>query len=78
MRIITFFELFLAVFAFYTLCSYEVGRGMIIPILCLSTIFLFERLRQRIKEDEEAKKKLLQYEMEEAKKDDFDEVISLE
>jgi hypothetical protein len=78
MKTISIFELLLALFAFYTLFKYEVGIGILVPILCLFTIFLFERLRQRIKEDQEAKMRLLQYEKEDAKKDNFDEIISFE
>jgi hypothetical protein len=76
MKIISLFELLLALFAFYTLFKYDVGIGILVPILCLFTIFLFERLRQRIKEDEEARMRLLEYEKEEAKKDSYDEIIS--
>ena len=78
MKTISLFELLLALFAFYTLFKYDVGIGILVPILCLFTIFLFERLRQRIKEDEAAKMKLLQYEKEAARKDSFDEIISFE
>jgi len=78
MKAITLFELLLALFAFYTLFRYDVGIGILVPILCLFTIFLFERLRQRIKEDEAAKMRLLKYEKEAAKKDNFDEIISVE
>ena len=78
MKAITLFELLLALFAFYTLFKYDVGIGILVPILCLFTIFLFERLRQRIKEDEAAKMRLLKYEKEAAKKDTFDEIISVE
>jgi hypothetical protein len=78
MKTISLFELLLALFAFYTLFKYDVGIGILVPMLCLFTIFLFERLRQRIKEDEAAKMKLLQYEKEAARKDSFDEIISFE
>jgi hypothetical protein len=78
MKTISLFELVLALFAFYTLVTYDVGIGILVPILCLFTIFLFERLRQRIKEDEAAKMRLLKYEKEAKKKDAFDEIISFE
>lgn len=78
MKTISLFELALALFAFYTLCKYDVGTGILIPILCLFTIFLFERLRQRIKEEEDARMRLLKYEKEDTKKDGFDEIINLE
>jgi len=78
MRTISLFELLLALFACYTLLTYNVGVGVLVPLLCLFTIFLFERLRRRIKEDEEAKMRLLKYEKESAEKDDFDEIIHCE
>jgi hypothetical protein len=78
MKTITLFELFLAILALYTICTYKTGTDMLIPVLCLFTIFLFERLRQRIIEDEEAKKRLLKYQVEDSKKDDFDEIINCE
>ena len=78
MKTISLFELLLALFAFYTLVEYDMGIGILVPILCLFTIFLFERLRQRIKEDEAAKMRLLKYEKEAKKKDPFDEIISFE
>ena len=78
MKTISLFELLLALFAFYSLFKYDVGIGILLPILCLVTIFLFERLRQRIKEDEAAKMRLLEYEKEDAQKDNFDEIISFE
>jgi len=78
MRVLSLFELLLALFGFYALFTYEAGKGMMVPVLCLCTMYLFEKLRQRIKEDEEARKRLLRYEEEDSKKDGFDEVISLE
>jgi hypothetical protein len=42
---------------------------VIVPILCLFAVFLFERLQVRIKEDEEAKKRLLKYKLEDLKKE---------
>ena len=78
MKTITLFELFLALFVLYALFTYKTGADVIIPLLCLFTIFLFEKLRQRIKEDEDAKKRLLRYQTEDSKKDDFDEIINCE
>ena len=78
MKTITLFELLLALFALYTICTYKTGTDILISLLCLLTIFLFEKLRQRMKEDEDAKKRLLQYQIEESKKDDFDEIINYE
>ena len=78
MKTITLFEIFLAIFALYTICNYKTGTDILITCLCLLTIFLFEKLRQRIKEDEDARKRLLRYQIENSKKDDFDEIINYE
>ena len=78
MKTITLFELFLALFTFYTLCTYKTGTDVLIPLLCLFTIFLLEKLRQRINEDEDAHKRLLKYQIEDSQKDDFDEIIRCE
>jgi len=78
MKTITLFEIFLAIFALYTIFNYKTGTDILIPCLCLLTIFLFEKLRQRIKEDEDARKRLLRYQIEDSKKDDFDEIINYE
>lgn len=78
MKIFTFFQIFLALFALYAFFTYKTGTDVIIPVLCLFTIFLFEKLRQRIKEDTDAKERLLKYQIEDAKKDDFDEIINCE
>jgi hypothetical protein len=78
MKTITLFELFLALLALYAILTYKTGTDVIIPVLCLFTIFLFEKLRQRIKEDADAKERLLKYQIEDSKKDDFDEIINCE
>jgi hypothetical protein len=78
MKIITLFELFLALFALYRLYTSSTGTDVLLPVLCLVTIFLFEKLRQRIQEDADAQRRLLQYQIEESKKDDFDEIINCE
>ena len=46
MRVFSLFELFLAVVAFYAIVTFEGGMRTLFPILCLSTIFLFEILRE--------------------------------
>lgn len=78
MKTITLFELFLALFALYAIATYKTGTDIIISVMCLFTIFLFEKLRQRIKEDADAKERLLKYQIEDSKKDDFDEIINCE
>lgn len=45
MKVFSLFELFLAVFTFYSLLKFEGGMRTLVPILCLVLIFLFETLR---------------------------------
>jgi hypothetical protein len=69
MGIFSLFELFLIMFAFYAILKYEGGMRILVPILCLIAVFLFERLQGRLKEDEEAKKRLLMYKLEDHRKE---------
>ena len=59
MGVFSLFELFLAVFSFYAISHYEGGMRIVVPVLCLFTLFLFERVKGRLKEDEEIQKRLL-------------------
>ena len=61
MVILSLFELFLLVFAIYTLLNCEGGMKTLVLVLCLVAVCLFERLRERMKEDNKAKKRLLKY-----------------
>lgn len=69
MGIFSLFELFLIMFTFYAILKYEGGMRILVPILCLIAVFLFERLQGRLKEDEEAKKRLLMYKLEDHRKE---------
>ena len=69
MGIFSLFELFLIMFTFYAILKYEGGIRILVPILCLIAVFLFERLQGRLKEDEEAKKRLLMYKLEDHRKE---------
>ena len=73
MRIFSLFELLLVVFAFYGIIKYEGALRALIPILCLFTVFLVERLQGRMDETEEAKNRLRRYQMEEYKKEEVTE-----
>ncbi|KPJ56527.1 MAG: hypothetical protein AMJ42_05225 [Deltaproteobacteria bacterium DG_8] len=53
------FELFLVLFTFYALLEFEGGMRILVPVLCLVTVLLFEMLRGKLSEEEEAKKKSL-------------------
>ncbi len=68
MGIFSLFELFLVVFTFYAVVKFEGGAKIVVPALCLAVVFLFERLQGRLKEDEEARKRLLRYKLEDHKK----------
>ena len=69
MGIFSLFELFLIIFTFYAIIKYEGGMRILVPILCLIAVFLFERLQGRLKDDEEAKKRLLMYKLEDHRKE---------
>ncbi len=49
LRTCRLFELFLALFVLYGVLSYEGGEKILIPTLCLVSVFLFERLQTRIR-----------------------------
>jgi hypothetical protein len=57
MRILSLFELFLVVFTLYAI--HEGGMKVLVPVLCVGTVFLFERLEVKLKEDEEFRKGVL-------------------
>ena len=69
MGVFSLFELFLVLFTFYAILEYEGGMRILVPILCLVAVFLFERLQGRLKDDEEAKKRLLKYKLEDYRKE---------
>jgi hypothetical protein len=68
MGVFSLFELFLVLFTFYAIFKFEGGMIILVPVLCLVVVFLFERLQGRMKEDEEARKRLLRYEQENYRK----------
>ena len=47
MRTISLFELFLLLFAYYPILNFEGSMGILLSLLCLVTVFLFERLQRR-------------------------------
>lgn len=69
MGIFSLFELFLVLFTFYAITKYEGGLRILVPLLCLAAVFLFERLQGRLEEDEEARKRLLRYRLEDSLKE---------
>jgi len=71
MGVFSLFELFLVIFTFYAILKFDGGMRALVPILCLVAVFLFERVQGRLREDEEARKRLLRYELEDYRKDDM-------
>lgn len=69
MGIFSLFELFLVLFTFYAILKYDGVMRVVVPILCLIVVFLFERLQGRMKENEEAKKRLLKYKLDDHRKE---------
>ena len=64
MNLLTLFEVFLLVLSFYSLASFSGVSKYTVPLACLFCIFWVQRLEKRMKEEEEARKKLLQYRLE--------------
>ena len=54
MGVYSLFELFLVVFTYHAISNFEGNMRALVPIICLVTVFLFERLQTRLKK---AKKK---------------------
>jgi len=52
----SFFELFLAIFTYHAVTNFEGSMRVLVPIICLVTVFLFERLRVRLKKDWKTRK----------------------
>ena len=69
MGIFSLFELFLVLFTFYAIVKFDGVVRILVPIMCLVAVFLFERLQGRMKEDEEAKKRLLKYKLDDHRKE---------
>ncbi len=55
------FEVFLLVLSFYGLTHYTGLSRYTVPLACLFCIFWVQKLEKRMREEEEAKKRLLQY-----------------
>jgi len=68
MGLFSLFELFLVLFTIYAIFKYEGGTRILIPILCLVAVYLFEKIKGRLEDDEQAKKRLLKYSLEDRRK----------
>ena len=64
MNVLTLFEIFLLVLSFYSIASFTGASKYTVPLACLFCIFWVQKLEKKMKEDEEAKRKLLQHRLE--------------
>ncbi len=58
MGVFSLFELFLVIFTYHAIVKFDGGMRVLVPIFCLVTVFMFERLQAKLKVDEETKKRL--------------------
>ena len=68
MGLFSLFELFLVLFTIYAILNYEGGTRILVPIVCLVAIYLFEKVKGRLEDNEQAKKRLLKYSLEDHRK----------
>ena len=68
MRVISLIELLLVVFTFYAI--FEGGMKVLVPVLCLTVVFLSERLKTKLKEDKQFRKKFFSQYLHEHDKND--------
>lgn len=64
MNLLTLFEVFLLVVSFYSIANFSGVSKYAVPLACLFCILWVQRLEKKIREEEEAKKRLLQYRLE--------------
>ncbi len=70
MNLLTLFELFLLGLSFYSIASFTGASKYTVPLACLFCIFWVQKLEKRMKEEEEARKRLLQYKLEKHHKEE--------
>ncbi len=61
MNLLTLFEVFLLVLSFYSLTSFSGVSKYTVPLACLFCIFWVQKLEKRMKEEEEVRRRLLEY-----------------
>jgi hypothetical protein len=64
MNLLTLFEFFLLALSFYSIASFSGLSKLTVPLACLFCIFWVQKLEKRMREEEEARKRLLQYRLE--------------
>jgi hypothetical protein len=61
MNVLTLFEVFLLALSFYSLASYEGTSRYMVPLACLFCIFWVQKLEKRKREEEEVRRRDLEY-----------------
>ena len=64
MNLLTFFEIFLLLLSFYSIANFTGASKYTVPLACLFCIFWVQRLEKKMKEEEDAKRRLLQHRLE--------------
>ena len=64
MNFLTLFEIFLLALSFYSIASFPGASKYTVPLACLFCIFWIQKLEKKMKEEEEAKRRLLQHKLE--------------
>ena len=63
MNLLILFEIFLLILSFYSIASFEGVSKFTVPLACLFCIFWVQKLEKKVKEEEEDKRRLLQYKL---------------
>jgi hypothetical protein len=64
MNLLALFEVFLLVVAFFGISKFSGVPRFLVPLACLFCMFWIQKLERIMKEDKEAKKRLLEYKLE--------------
>ena len=64
MNLLTLFEVFLLVLSFYSIANFSGVSKLAVPLACLFCILWVQKLEKKTREEEEARKRLLQYKLE--------------
>jgi len=61
MNLLTLFEVFLLALSFYSLASFSGASQYTVPLACLFCIFWVQKLEKRMKEEEDARRRVLEH-----------------
>lgn len=64
MNFLILFEVFLVVLSFYSIASFTGVSKYTVPLACLFCLFWVQKLEKQMREEEEARKRLIRYELE--------------